>query len=55
MPLTVHEFHVENYRSLRRISYPMSDLDVFVGANGAGKTNLYRALGPRFGAFDDDA
>ena len=26
------------------IAYPMSNLDVFVGADGVGKTNLYRGL-----------
>jgi predicted ATPase len=44
MPLSLRAFHAAEFRSLRRISYPMSRLDVFVGANGAGKTNLYRAL-----------
>ncbi len=42
--LRVREFSAIGYRSLRRISCPVSDLDVFVGANGVGKTNLYRAL-----------
>ncbi|MGZ3404699.1 MAG: AAA family ATPase, partial [Phenylobacterium sp.] len=32
------------YRSLKQIAYPMSQLDVFVGANGVGKSNLYRGL-----------
>ena len=32
------------YRSLRRIRFPVAPLGVFVGANGSGKTNLYRAL-----------
>jgi predicted ATPase len=44
MALSVREFEAEGFRSLRRIAYPMSSLDVFVGANGVGKTNLYRAL-----------
>jgi len=42
--LTVSEFKAERFRSLKRIAYPVSQLDVFVGANGVGKTNLYRAL-----------
>ncbi len=42
--LNVSEFKAERFRSLRRIAYPVSQLDVFVGANGVGKTNLYRAL-----------
>jgi predicted ATPase len=42
--LRVREFSAIGYRSLRKIVCPVSDLDVFVGANGVGKTNLYRAL-----------
>ena len=44
MPLTVREIHAAGYRSLRAIRFPVGHLSVFVGANGAGKTNLYRAL-----------
>lgn len=44
MALAVREFSAAGYRSLQRIAYPMSRLDVFVGANGVGKSNLYRAL-----------
>lgn len=38
------EFSASNYRSLKQIAYPVSRLDVFVGANGVGKSNLYRGL-----------
>jgi len=44
MTLPVREVRVAHFRSLEAIAYPVSDLDVFVGANGVGKTNLYRAL-----------
>lgn len=44
MTLPVREFSAAGYRSLQRIAYPMSQLDVFVGANGVGKSNLYRGL-----------
>ncbi len=47
MSLPVREFRARGYRSLKAIAYPVSDLDVFIGANGAGKTNLYRALEPQ--------
>jgi len=40
----VREIHAANYRSLRSIRFPTGRLTVFVGANGVGKTNLYRAL-----------
>ena len=44
MVLPVREFSAAGYRSLQRIHYPMSRLDVFVGVNGVGKSNLYRGL-----------
>lgn len=42
--LVVREIAVSGYRSLRRISFPVDRLSVFVGGNGTGKTNLYRSL-----------
>ncbi|HET9899327.1 MAG TPA: AAA family ATPase [Streptosporangiaceae bacterium] len=35
---------VENFRSLRKISLPLRDLNVLVGANGAGKTNVLQVF-----------
>ncbi|TCC26697.1 AAA family ATPase [Kribbella speibonae] len=35
---------VENYRSLRRVVMPLGGLNVVTGANGTGKSSLYRAL-----------
>jgi predicted ATPase len=35
---------VENYRSLRRLIVPLAALTVVTGANGSGKSSLYRAL-----------
>ncbi|MEQ0562213.1 AAA family ATPase [Amycolatopsis sp. NEAU-NG30] len=35
---------VENYRSLRELVLPLSGLTVVTGANGSGKSSLYRAL-----------
>jgi len=40
----VREIHAASYRSLRSIRFPTGRLTVFVGANGVGKTNLYRML-----------
>jgi len=40
----IHRLTIENYRSIRKLSVPLRQLNVFVGENGAGKTNLYRAL-----------
>jgi predicted ATPase len=36
--------HVAGYRSLRSLHLPLGPLTVVAGANGSGKTNLYRAL-----------
>jgi len=38
------ELRVAGYRSLRDIRLPLERLNVVVGPNGSGKTNLYRAL-----------
>jgi predicted ATPase len=35
---------ISGYRSIKNIRFPMGPLTVFVGKNGVGKTNLYRAL-----------
>lgn len=35
---------VENYRSLRRLVVPLGQLNVITGANGSGKSSLYRVL-----------
>ena len=35
---------VENYRSLRHLVMPLASLNVVTGANGSGKSSLYRAL-----------
>lgn len=40
----INALAVENYRSLRRLVLPLSPLTVVTGANGAGKSSLYRAL-----------
>ncbi|RMI30132.1 AAA family ATPase [Nocardia stercoris] len=35
---------VENYRSLRRLTVPLTKLTLVTGANGSGKSSLYRSL-----------
>ncbi len=42
--MQIREVNVTGYRSVRAIRFPVGRLTVFVGANGVGKTNLYRAL-----------
>jgi len=40
----LHTFAVANYRSLRDIKLALAPLTIITGANGSGKSNLYRAL-----------
>jgi predicted ATPase len=35
---------IEGYRSIKRLRFPLKRLNVFIGENGVGKTNLYRGL-----------
>lgn len=35
---------IENYRSLRKVVLPLKKLNVVTGANGSGKSSVYRAL-----------
>ncbi len=42
--LFVRKVSISGYRSIRSIATELENLNVFVGKNGAGKTNLYRAL-----------
>jgi len=42
--MRIGEVSVAGYRSLRAIRFPVGALTAFVGENGVGKTNLYRAL-----------
>jgi predicted ATPase len=44
MPMRIRDIAITGYRSVRAIRFPVGQLTVFVGANGVGKTNLYRAL-----------
>lgn len=37
-------FHVERYRSLKKVAWEPGDLNVVIGPNGSGKSNLVRAL-----------
>ena len=51
MPLTA--VTIQGYRSVRRLHLPVDACAVFVGANGVGKTNLYKAMGLLRAAADN--
>jgi predicted ATPase len=42
--LVVREIQVRGYRSVRDLTLPMRQINVLVGPNGCGKTNLYRSM-----------
>jgi predicted ATPase len=43
MPLNA--VSIKGYRSIRNLYLPVEACSIFIGANGVGKTNLYKALG----------
>lgn len=40
----ITEFHIENFRSLKDVTFNCSQLSFFCGPNGSGKTNIAEAL-----------
>ncbi|GGX71528.1 AAA family ATPase [Saccharospirillum salsuginis] len=40
----IHTLAIANYRSIRELVLPMGQLNLVTGANGSGKSNLYRGL-----------
>ena len=40
----IHTLAVSGYRSLRELVLPIGPLNLVTGANGSGKSSLYRAL-----------
>jgi predicted ATPase len=40
----LHTLAIRNYRSLRNLVIPLDQLNLITGANGSGKSSLYRAL-----------
>src|SRR5687767_5386206 len=43
---------IQAYRSVKALRLPIEACSVFVGANGVGKTNLYKAVALRHAAAD---
>lgn len=44
MRVNVESLHVENFKSIREVDVELSDLNVFVGRNAAGKSNLFEVF-----------
>ena len=42
--MAVTQLDIAGYRSVQKLSLPLGRVNVVVGPNGSGKTNLYRAL-----------
>lgn len=40
----IERVHIENFRSIKQVDMHLNDLNVFVGKNNVGKTNLLKAL-----------
>lgn len=51
-------FEVKSFKSLREASLDFGNINIFIGANGAGKTNILEALGvvsaAAYGIVDDE-
>ncbi|TGT53515.1 DUF2813 domain-containing protein [Mesorhizobium sp. M00.F.Ca.ET.170.01.1.1] len=44
MGAKLRRIHIENFRSIQRVSITVDDLAIFVGKNDCGKSNILRAL-----------
>lgn len=57
--MMLESLRIRNFKSLRDVSLEFGRLNIFIGANGAGKTNVLEAIGvvsaAVFGVVDDEA
>ena len=42
--MKITRIEVENFRSIEKYDFEVSDFNVFVGQNNTGKTNLFEAV-----------
>jgi AAA15 family ATPase/GTPase len=40
----LREFLIENFKSLRHLEFPISNLNILIGPNSSGKTSVLQAL-----------
>lgn len=50
----VHEISISNFKSIRQQQFPLSRINVFIGENGCGKSNVLEAIGMASAAHDND-
>lgn len=55
----IRHLEVSSFKSLRKASLDFSNINIFIGANGAGKTNILEAIGvvsaAAYGVVDDES
>lgn len=51
--MTIREINVKNFKSLYNVSFQPGKVNVFIGANGSGKTTILEAIGILSGAMTD--
>lgn len=42
--MSLYRIHIENFKSIKRVDLSFDQLNVFIGENGAGKTNILEAI-----------
>lgn len=42
--LIFNNLHIENYKSIKNLNIPLTHFNVFIGANGCGKSNILEAV-----------
>lgn len=52
--IIIKEIQIKNFRSIRKLTIPAQRLNVFVGLNDVGKSNILRALNLFFNGKTDD-
>lgn len=40
----INELHIKNYKSIRELTLPLGRINVFIGENGAGKSNILEVI-----------
>ena len=49
----IKEIQIENFKSIQSLNLELGRLNVFIGANGSGKSNILEAIGMGCAAVED--